>query len=375
MKENRNDFIDIIKGILMILVIIGHFSFFEYEARTLTLIYSFHMPAFFIIAGFLSHITEKNTIKEIIQKRFKSTIIPYYIFSFISFIIMDVNALGNYNMSLKHMFNGIGHPDFSINLPLWFLTLYFCATTIYEILDLSSIRITKTLSTKHNYLTTHKTKEIILLTFVSLLAFVSFIYCRILKGQRLIYNFETSLLMLVFIYIGRMFKYLYTTYKDRINSYFFTDKNKTIIYYISNILLFIIILTIWYFLSMKNLRLDLHARNIRNLHLTYINGTLGTILLIYTTNIISFMPIIKKVLSFFGRISLYILAFHIPGNLITYFVLYDYMPKFITQRLDDFNIISVIIRTTIELLFSTFMYLICKNVLDYIKKNKPIHNG
>ena len=327
------------------------------------------MPAFFIIAGYLSHISENNSIKGIIKKRFMSTIIPYYLFYFISFVIMDANALGNYNMSLKYMFNGIGNPDFSVNLPLWFLTLYFCATTIYEILDLTSIRISKTISTQGININTDKTKEIIIIVFISLLAFVSFIYCRILKGPRLIYNFETALLVLVFMYIGRMFKYLYNNYKERIYSYFFSNKNKTIIYYISNILLFIVVLIIWYILSMKNLRLDLNARNIRNLHLTYINAVLGTILLMYITYIISLIPIVKNLLAFFGKISLYILAFHIPGNLITYYVLYDYMPKFITSRLDNFNIVSVIVRTSIELLFSVFMYIICKNVLNYIKSS------
>lgn len=367
MNTNRNKYIDISKGILMILVIIGHFSFFEYEARTLTLIYSFHMPAFFIIAGFLSHISEENTIKGIINKRFKSTIVPYYLFYLISFIIMDANALGNYNMSLKYMYNGIGNPDFAVNLPLWFLTLYFCATTIYEILDLTSIRITKTLSIKKKDINIDKAKEILLIIFISLLAFVSFIYCRILKGPRLIYNFEASLLMLVFIYVGRVFKYLYNDYKEKINSYILSNKNKTIIYYISNILLFCIIIIIWYILSMKNLRLDLNARNIRQLHLTYINGILGTVLLIYATYIISFIPIVKNLFSYFGKISLYILAFHVPGNLITYYVLYDYMPKFITRRLDDFNIVSVIVRTTIELLFSVFMYIMCKYIIRLVK--------
>lgn len=369
MLKSRNNFIDILKGLLMILVIIGHFSFFEYESRTITLIYSFHMPAFFIIAGYLSHINENNTIKGIITKRFKSTIIPYYLFYFISFIIMDADALGNYNMSLKYMFNGIGNPDFAVNLPLWFLTLYFLATTIYEILDLTTIRISIVLSNKNKNINKSKTKEILFILFISILAFISFIYCRILKGPRLIYNFETSLLMLVFMYVGRVFKYLYNNYKDKISSYFFSNK-KTTKYYISNILLFIIILIIWYILSMKNLRLDLNARNIRNLHLTYINGILGTILLMYVAYILSLLPIVKNLLAFLGKISLYILAFHIPGNLITYYVFYEYMPKAITKRLDDFNIVSVIVRTTTELLFSVFMYIVCKSVLNHINKVK-----
>ena len=39
------------KGLLITLVVIGHLPFFDYDSRTLTLIYSFHMPAFLIIGG------------------------------------------------------------------------------------------------------------------------------------------------------------------------------------------------------------------------------------------------------------------------------------------------------------------------------------
>ena len=371
MNNNRNTIIDIAKGILMILVIIGHFSFFEYEARTITLIYSFHMPAFFIIAGILSHINETNTYKGIIKKRFIYTIIPYYVFYFISFIIIDAKSLGNYNLSLKYMYNGIGNPDFSVNLPLWFLTLYFVATTIYELLDLLAIKISIKIKTNNSSNTNHfisNINEYLLLLFIIILTFISFIYCRMLKGPRLIYNFETALIVLPFIYAGRLFKILYKRYATKIQEIFCIYKNKTIIYRLLNILLFFIILVIWYCLSMKNLRLDLHARNVRHLHLTYINGILGTILLFYATYIISFIPIVNTSLAFLGKISLYILAFHIPGNLITYLVLYDYMPAFITTRLDSFNIVPVIVRTSIELLFSIFMYIICKYVLQ--AKNK-----
>ena len=285
-ENNRNIIIDIMKGLLMILVIIGHFNFFEYEARTITLIYSFHMPAFFIIAGYLSHIDSSSNIKNVIVKRFNSTIIPYYLFYFLSFIIMDANGLNNYNMSLKYMFNGIGNPDFSVNLPLWFLTLYFCATTIYEIVNILSIKI----STSINNSSKNKEiiDELIFVIFIIILSYISFIYCRVLKGIRLIYNFETALLMLPFMYIGRLFKIVYNKFYSTINKITMKNNTNKYIFYTINIFIFILILIIWYILSMKNLRLDLNARNIRNLHLTYTNGILGTILLTYICYILKF---------------------------------------------------------------------------------------
>ena len=58
--NNRNLYIDVQKGLLMVLVIIGHLSYFEYESRTITLIYSFHMPAFLIISGYLLNINQND---------------------------------------------------------------------------------------------------------------------------------------------------------------------------------------------------------------------------------------------------------------------------------------------------------------------------
>ena len=84
----RNKYIDILKGLLMMLVIIGHLNFFDYNARTLTLIYSFHMPAFLIIGGFLSHIDENSKLITIIKNRIQKTLIPYFTFYLISFILI-----------------------------------------------------------------------------------------------------------------------------------------------------------------------------------------------------------------------------------------------------------------------------------------------
>lgn len=57
-EKNNYDrmlYIDISKGILIILVVIGHILNFEYflTKSIKTIIYTFHMPAFFVISGIL----------------------------------------------------------------------------------------------------------------------------------------------------------------------------------------------------------------------------------------------------------------------------------------------------------------------------------
>ena len=85
-KNPRSTYIDVMKGLLITLVVIGHLPFFDYDSRTLTLIYSFHMPAFLIIGGILSHIDENTKLSTIVIKRIKGTLcFLYYIFNTHSF--------------------------------------------------------------------------------------------------------------------------------------------------------------------------------------------------------------------------------------------------------------------------------------------------
>ena len=65
-EENRKQWVDILKGILIIMVVLGH-SYFEYSKY----IYWFHMPVFFMLSGYVFHVPKINTfewIKNILIK-------------------------------------------------------------------------------------------------------------------------------------------------------------------------------------------------------------------------------------------------------------------------------------------------------------------
>ena len=70
-KSKRNSDLDILKGIGIVLVILGH----QYLPIG-HFIYSFHMPLFFLISGYLYY---KKEIKESLVKDFRRLIIPYFI--------------------------------------------------------------------------------------------------------------------------------------------------------------------------------------------------------------------------------------------------------------------------------------------------------
>jgi fucose 4-O-acetylase-like acetyltransferase len=83
----RINFLDFIKGIAITCVIIGHSG--EETSLQNIFIFSFHMPIFFIISGFL--FADGNSIKlsfgEIAYKRFRSLILPYLITGLICFLV------------------------------------------------------------------------------------------------------------------------------------------------------------------------------------------------------------------------------------------------------------------------------------------------
>lgn len=77
----RNESIDIMKAIGIILVIVGHNS----EGLAFQYIYSFHMPMFFIISGYLWK--ERSFVKSVCHD-FNRILVPYIIY-FIALILLD----------------------------------------------------------------------------------------------------------------------------------------------------------------------------------------------------------------------------------------------------------------------------------------------
>lgn len=83
MKEKRLDYIDMVKGIGIILVVVGHSTYVS--ENMLTWLASFHMPLFFIVSGMLFAYgnSGQEAFGSYVKKRFRGMIIPYFWFSLI----------------------------------------------------------------------------------------------------------------------------------------------------------------------------------------------------------------------------------------------------------------------------------------------------
>ena len=351
MKNNvRNIYIDVMKGILITLVVIGHLPFFEYDSRTLTLIYSFHMHAFLIIGGILSHINENTKLISIIFKRVKNTLFPYFIFSIISLIIIPTQNLSQKFNAVIVMFRGIGDPINAINLPLWFLTFYFIVMLLFEIIEWISFRI-KVLSFGRDYNgNNEKTFFVFLLDilFITVIMIVSYLYARYYKMPRIPFNIEIAGFCIGFVFLGKILgKYTPIAFKE-------IKKNTAIFIFtilLITLLLFIFIIS-WYIFSMYNGRIDLNARDYKNAFIMYVDAILGFYIFAVISYIISKIPVINNVLSFIGKNSLYILAYHIPAAFFANVYLYPRLPGIIIYLLTHNSVPSIMALSFIGISFS-----------------------
>lgn len=100
--KRRLEWVDIFKGIVMLLVVIGHAT-----GEFNTYIYQFHMAAFFFISGYLDT-TEKKSWGQLIKGKFFSLYFPLLFFVFLSSILEYIlNGLGYYTLLYEGEFGGI----------------------------------------------------------------------------------------------------------------------------------------------------------------------------------------------------------------------------------------------------------------------------
>ena len=87
-SNQRIEWIDALKGIGIILVLIGHCNIENINQY----IYLFHMPLFFMISGFCWNVEKNRSIlfSDFIKKKFKAYVVPYLKVSAICFIIFDI---------------------------------------------------------------------------------------------------------------------------------------------------------------------------------------------------------------------------------------------------------------------------------------------
>lgn len=136
----RHKHIDVVKGIGIFLVVMGHT--YGIPEQLYNLIYSFHMPLFFILSGMVYNENKNVELPffEYLKKKAKSYLFPYYLYALINLVIellwsklylredVTLSIVLEYlkgiflcSADIKHM------PNCS---PIWFLMCLFVASTV-----------------------------------------------------------------------------------------------------------------------------------------------------------------------------------------------------------------------------------------------------
>lgn len=127
--------VDLVKGIGILLVALFHIymntSFSNYAD-------SIQLALFFFISGYLFY---NQPIKKLLKRRFFSLIVPYFTFSFISFLYYYFieSRFRNISITILEGIKGICLGDYLtlviFNAPLWFLPCLFTLTLIFCLLN------------------------------------------------------------------------------------------------------------------------------------------------------------------------------------------------------------------------------------------------
>ena len=134
--KNRVEYIDIARGIAIILMIIGHVT---QNVIFRNIIFSFHMPLFIIVSGYFY---KDKPLKYVIKKLMIKLIIPTTIIVFLCTFVDNLNHMDMYN-SLYNSFKSIiicwSHQSkikyyFSDTGVLWFIYLLCISRLLFSVL-------------------------------------------------------------------------------------------------------------------------------------------------------------------------------------------------------------------------------------------------
>ena len=131
MGNKRLNYFDMVKGLAIILVVLGHVEYISHPLRTW--ISSFHMPVFFIVSGML--IRYKNEVEKplsiTVPKKVKGLLIPYFWFSLLYFFIDIFNVKMDIITPLVFVKDLIASLTFYGVSVLWFLPALLISEVVF----------------------------------------------------------------------------------------------------------------------------------------------------------------------------------------------------------------------------------------------------
>ncbi|MFA1510026.1 acyltransferase family protein [Priestia aryabhattai] len=126
--SQEKKWINVAKGILIVFVVIGHsdYGISKY-------VYWFHMPVFIILSGYLFN--NAYNLKELISKRSKRMLIPYFSFALLTLIIIQLQSynLNEIPLYIENILRGGRSLGYYYGV-YWYITMILLITITFTIM-------------------------------------------------------------------------------------------------------------------------------------------------------------------------------------------------------------------------------------------------
>lgn len=184
MKKNRNNQIDIIKGIAIILIVLGH----TYSPAS-HFVYLFHVSIFIVVSGFLwdpNDSKDWNSYFLFVKKKIKRLYFPYIFANIVGILLNNILLNIGWYTSINHTYFSfydtafnifkvlVFHNDTEIFGASWFLRLLFFISIFYGLFEVIAKNINKT------------KKNIIRIIISIIMLLIGFALCRIDANLKII---------------------------------------------------------------------------------------------------------------------------------------------------------------------------------------------
>lgn len=268
-SSSHLDFIDLAKGLCIILVMSYHCDYGEFiysNDKVNSFFFSFRMPLYFMLSGLF--ISFRHGYKDFALKKINRLIVPFFFFFFISsvicFFLKPEDCCSVFNFMYTEWGGG--------NLPIWFLLSLFTTYALYAL-------ITRYVSQN----------ELILCVFATILGGIGF--CLGMYRVNLPFFIDTSLTCFPFVVFGGLMRK-------------HTNLLKKDVWYRCLLVSVVSFALCWCFCNGES-----HFKENQfdcGLVVMYLCGILGSVGIIYFAKLVNNLPAVNYI----GRYSIIVLGIH-----------------------------------------------------------------
>lgn len=193
LPKKRIEYIDLMKGICIILVILLHNQIHASNENINDILRNMRMPLYFCLSGLF--FKEYNGFLDFVIRKFNKLIIPFIFFAYFPFVLCEIGL--NYERSITtYLLMGIE----PYNFPLWFLRCLFITYILYFLFYKITKRLPLTIQTIGIFLIAFSAY-----TTIQNLTLPNNVIVKILENS--IFNIITAFIALPFFHIAAIVRH------------------------------------------------------------------------------------------------------------------------------------------------------------------------